>query len=279
MAIAGDIMLGRSVNTQILATADRFPFNYTAEYLRGCDLSIGNLERVVSTMGDPVPAKPFHFRADPMGFGRLTAAGFDIVSLANNHSGDYGTGAYTDMLAQLPANGLTPVGGGLTLAGAHQPVIRTIRSTTVGLLAYCEIGPMSFAATRTSPGHAWLDPTLMQSDIVAVRSHVDYLIVFTHWGVEYQASQTANQQSLAHRAVDSGADLVVGSHPHVVQPAELYHGKPIVYSLGNFVFDEMWTPDVRRGNVLILTIAGRQLVNWQLRPSYITGDFGQPQWA
>ena len=279
IAITGDVMLGRSVNTQILGTADRYPFNFTADYLHGFDLTVGNLECVVSSQGQPVPNKQYHFRADPRGFTRLNDAGFSIVSLANNHSGDFGRGAFIDMLAQLPAHGITPLGGGATLAAAHQPVIRTIRSTTVGFLAYCEIGPDSFAATRATPGHAWLDPALMHADIVSVRPHVDYLVVFMHWGIEYQRVQTGHQQAIARLAVEAGADFVVGSHPHVIQPFEIYQGRPIVYSLGNFVFDEMLSDDVRRGEVLALTIQGSTLVGWTRRQSYIAGTAGQPQWA
>ena len=279
IAITGDIMLGRSVNTQILASADRFPFNYTADYLSGFDLTVGNLECVVSKLGQPVPNKPFDFRADPKGFARLTQAGFDVVSLANNHSGDYGRGAYADMLAQLPDHGLTPLGGGMNLTLAHQPVVKTLRSTTVGFLAYCEIGPFSFAATGTSPGHAWLDPALMQSDIAATRPHVDFLVVFMHWGIEYDRGVSGHQQAMARLAIDAGADFVVGSHPHVIQAPGSYAGKPIVYSLGNFVFDQMWSDDVRRGEVLTLSVQGSQLLSWSLRQSYIAGDLGQPRWA
>ncbi len=279
IAITGDVMLGRSVNAQILASIDRYPFNDTADYLEGFDLTVGNLECVVSALGEPVPNKPYHFRADPKSFARLNAAGFDIVSLANNHSGDYGRAAFTDMLAQLPAYGLTPVGGGLTLTAAHAPVLRTVRSTTVGFLAYCEIAPTSFAATRTSPGHAWLDPALMRSDIASLRPHVDFLIVFMHWGIEYQHTESGHQQALARSAIEAGADFVVGSHPHVIQPFETYAGRPIVYSLGNFVFDEMLSDDVRRGEVLMLTVQGKQLIDWKLRHSYIVGNSGQPRWV
>ena len=278
VAITGDVMLGRSVNSGILASADRYPFNNTADYLRSFDLTVGNLECVVSSMGQPVPNKPYHFRAAPAASSASMPAGFDIVSLANNHSGDFGRAAFRDMLAQLPAHGLQPVGGGSTLAAAHTPVITTVRSTTVGVLAYCEVAPTSFAATHSSPGHAWLDPALMHSDIAALRSHVDFLIVLTHWGIEYQKAESGHQQSLAHLAVEAGADFVVGSHPHVIQPFETYAGRTIVYSLGNFVFDDMLSDDVRRGEVLALTIQGSQLLDWRLRPSYIDGNAGQPRW-
>jgi len=277
IAITGDVMLGRSVGQRILATSDRFPFNDTADWLSGFDLTVGNLECVVSTLGQPQP-KTYTFEAPPLGFERLAAAGFDIVSVANNHSGDYGPTAFADMLKHLPEHGITPLGGGMNLAQAHMPVIRTLRTTTVGFLAYCEIEPTSFAATKTTPGHAWLDPTLMAADIRALRPKVDFLVVFTHWGIEYHPQQDYDQESMARVAIDAGADFVVGAHPHVIQPSSSYRGKPIVYSLGNFVFDEMWSEDVRTGHVLALTVQGSHLVNWSLRTSHI-GDYGAPSWV
>lgn len=277
VAITGDIMLGRSVGDHIRATTDRYPFNGVADWLSGFDVTIGNLECVVSTLGSPQP-KQYTFEAPPLGFARVAAAGYDIVSLANNHSGDYGKQAFTDMLRHLPDHGLTPLGGGMTLAQAHTPVIRTLRSTTIGLLAYCEIEPMSFAATASSPGHAWLDPTLMAADIRALRPRCDFLLVFTHWGIEYHPVESGEQEAMARVAIDAGADFVVGAHPHVIQPSSSYRGKPIVYSLGNFVFDEMYGEAERRGNVLSLTIQGSKLLDWSLRESRI-GDYGAPVWV
>lgn len=275
IAITGDVMLARSVNAALLASNDRFPFNYTADYLRGFDLTVGNLECVVSALGTPQP-KEFTFEASPHSFNRLALAGYDIMSVANNHSGDYGKTAFMDMLGHLPQSGITPLGGGANLATAHHPVIRTIRTTTVGFLAYCEIGPTDFAATTTTPGHAWLDPTAISADIRALRPHADFIIVFTHWGIEYQPTETSHQQAMARLAIDAGADLVVGAHPHIIQPYERYKGKLIVYSLGNFVFDEMYGAEAL-GNVLALTVQGSRLVSWKLREAQI-GGYGQPEW-
>ena len=277
VAITGDIMLGRSVGARILSTSDHYPFNGVADWLSGFDLTIGNLECVVSTLGSPQP-KQYTFEAPPLGFERVAAAGYDIVSVANNHSGDYGKAAFVDMLQHLPGHGLTPVGGGMNLAQAHTPVIRTLRSTTIGLLAYCGIEPPSFAATVSTPGHAWLDATLMASDIRALRPRVDFLLVFTHWGIEYHTVESIDQEAMARAAIDAGADLVVGAHPHVIQPSGAYRGKPIVYSLGNFVFDEMYGEVERRGNALALTIQGGKLLDWSLRESRI-GDYGAPVWV
>ncbi len=277
IAITGDVMLARSVKQRILQTSDRFPFNDVADALNGFDLTVGNLECVVSRLGSPQP-KQYTFEADPQGFARLSAAGYSIMSVANNHSGDYGKAAFMDMLDHLPQHGITPLGGGANLTAAHQPVIRTIRSTTIGFLAYCQIEPYSFAATNSSPGHAWLDSARMTADIRSVRPQVDFLIVFTHWGIEYHPLESSEQEAMARVAIDAGADFVVGAHPHMIQPSSSYRGKPIVFSLGNFVFDEMWSEDVRRGNVLTLTVQGARLLNWSLRPSRI-GDYGAPSWV
>jgi hypothetical protein len=276
VVITGDVMLARAVNAQMMAADGRFPFTYTAGYLSSFDLTVGNLECVVSTKGQPEP-KEFTFEANPRGFERLRAAGFDIVSVANNHSGDFGKAAFMDMLDHLPRYGIATLGGGPTLAAAHQPVIATVRSTTIGFLAYCEIGPENFAATSTTPGHAWLDPALIRADIAALRPRVDFIIVFTHWGIEYVLRENAHQQAMARLAIDAGADLVVGAHPHVIQPYELYRGKLIVYSLGNFVFDLMYGVEAL-GNVLALSIQGPRLVGWRLREMQI-GAYGQPAWV
>jgi poly-gamma-glutamate capsule biosynthesis protein CapA/YwtB (metallophosphatase superfamily) len=275
IVVTGDVMLARTVTQQMVASHDQFPFNYTASFLKGFDLTVGNLECVVSRMGSAIPGKQFTFEADPLGFQRLVDAGYDIVSVANNHSGDYGKDAFADMFQRLPDFGISPLGGGMSYAEAHTPVFRSVRSTTVGFLAYCEIGPQDFAATSTTPGHAWLDPDAMRADIAAARARCDFLIVFTHWGIEYVTVENGHQQDMAHAAIDAGADLVVGCHPHVIQPNETYRGKLIVYSLGNFVFDYMTAPLTSSCNVLALTIQRSSLLDWKLVHATI-GDWGQP---
>lgn len=275
VVMTGDVMLARTVNQQMIASHDQFPFNHTASFLRGFDLTVGNLECVVSTLGNAIPGKQFTFEANPLGFDRLLDAGYDIVSVANNHSGDYGKDAFADMLHHLRARGITPVGGGLDATEAHLPVLTTVHSTTIGFLAYCEIGPDYFAATSTTPGHAWLTADAVRAGVAAARPYCDFLIVFNHWGVEYVTMENSHQQDIAHLAIDTGADLVVGCHPHVIQPSEIYRGKPIVYSLGNFVFDYMTDPLTSACNVLTLSIQGAKLLDWKLVHATI-GDWGQP---
>jgi poly-gamma-glutamate capsule biosynthesis protein CapA/YwtB (metallophosphatase superfamily) len=276
LAFTGDLMFGRTVNSHMLATApkDPYPFTYTADFLRRFDLTIGNLECVISKLGAPVP-KPYVFRGDARVYDRLLTAGFDLVSVANNHSGDYGKAAFLDEFLTLPTHGLTPIGGGHNKQQAHTPIFKTVRGTTIAFLAYDEIDPYSFAATDTTPGHAWLNEDDLRHDLAHARQSADFVITFVHWGIEYFTGLTAHQRYLAQVAIDSGADLVVGAHPHVIEPYEFYKGKLIVYSLGNFVFDNMYEEVVRRGSILTLTIQKNKLLDWKLVPTRI-GDWGEP---
>lgn len=276
LAFTGDVMFGRTVNSHMLATApsDPYPFTYTADFLRRFDLTIGNLECVISKLGAPVP-KPYVFRGDARAYDRLLTAGFDLVSVANNHSGDYGKAAFLDEFLTLPAHGLTPIGGGHNKQQAHTPIFKTVRGTTIAFLAYDEIDPYSFAATDSTPGHAWLNEADLRRDLAHARQSADFVITFVHWGIEYFTGLTPHQRYLAQVAIDSGADLVVGAHPHVIEPYEFYKGKLIIYSLGNFVFDNMYEEVVRRGNILTLTIQKNHLLNWKLVPTRI-GDWGEP---
>ena len=276
LAFTGDVMLGRTVNSHMLTTAshDPYPFTYTADFLRTFDLTLGNLECVISKRGTPLP-KLYTFRGDPRAYDRLLNAGFDLVSVANNHSGDYGKAAFLDEYLTLPLHGITPIGGGQNKQQAHAPVFKTVRGTTLAFLAYDEIEPYSFAATTTTPGHAWLEEVELRQDIANARASADFVSVFVHWGIEYLTSLTAHQRFLAHVAIEAGADLVVGAHPHVIEPYEVYQGKLIVYSLGNFVFDNMYDEVVRRGNILTLTVQKNQLLSWKLVPTRI-GEWGEP---
>ena len=276
LAFTGDVMFGRTVNDHMLATAsnDPYPFTYTGDFLRGFDLTTGNLECVISNLGAPVP-KSYNFRGDARAYDRLLGAGFDLVSVANNHSGDYGKDAFLDEFLTLSKRGLAPIGGGKNKQQAHTPVFKEVRGTTIAFLAYDQIDPYSFAATDTVPGSAWLTEADLRRDIAAARPSADFVIAFVHWGIEYFTGIADQQRYLARVAIDSGADMVVGAHPHVIEPYEFYKGKMIVYSLGNFVFDNMLDEVVRRGNILALTVQKNRLLEWKLVPTRI-GDWGEP---
>lgn len=230
------------------------PFAPFAPVLNASDIRIANLECVISTLGK-AEDKPFTFRAHPRTL-TLLKKHFDVVSLANNHTGDFGVAAFSQMLDLLQSSGLAYVGGGRDLRHAHQPVLFERHGVKIAILAYNEFFPRSFEANIDKPGSAWSDDDQVVYDIEQARKHwgADVVIPFMHWGVEDEFFATVRQQQLARRMVEAGADAVVGSHPHVAQNTEIYRGKPIVYSLGNFVFDTYSSLENTTGWALALKI-------------------------
>jgi poly-gamma-glutamate synthesis protein (capsule biosynthesis protein) len=235
VVFVGDLMLADLPGKRIKQGHN--PFKPFASVLNKSDIRIGNLECVISNIGT-AEDKPFTFRAHPRVL-KLLKKHFDAVSLANNHTGDFGHAAFAQMLDHLNQAKMPFFGGGRDLHQAHQPLLFQRKGITIALLGYNEFFPRSFEADVDRPGSAWSDDEQVVADIKAAREvhHADVVIPFMHWGVEDEPLATTRQQSLAKRMIDAGADAVVGSHPHVTQNIELYKGRPIVYSLGNFVFD------------------------------------------
>lgn len=278
LVFVGDIMLDRVPGAAIAAGAD--PFASFAGVLQGADLSIGNLECVIATGGQPVE-KLYVFRCHPRNV-PLLAAYFGALSLANNHSGDYGREAFAEQLELLEAGALPYFGGGRNLAEAHTPLIVERNGIRLALLGYNEVELESFAGTEQLPGHAWSHDDRVVADITAAREQADFVIVYPHWGREYQSEPSERQRELAHKMIDAGADLVVGGHPHVTQTVEYYRDKLIVYSLGNFVFDdfldvpaELNEPS-RLSWVLRVTTDGAGLLAWDTLVAR-TDDEGIPR--
>jgi poly-gamma-glutamate synthesis protein (capsule biosynthesis protein) len=235
VVFVGDLMLADLPGKRIKQGHN--PFQPFASVLNKSDIRIGNLECVISNIGT-AEDKPFTFRAHPRVL-KLLKKHFDAVSLANNHTGDFGHAAFSQMLDHLNQAKMPFFGGGRDLQQAHQPLLLQRKGITIALLGYNEFFPRSFEADVDRAGSAWSDDEQVVADIKAAREvhHADVVIPFMHWGVEDEPYATTRQQSLAKRMIDAGADAVVGSHPHVTQNIELYKGRPIVYSLGNFVFD------------------------------------------
>ena len=268
-----------------------FPFRFVAEYLAASDLAFGNLESVISDKG--TNTKTFletvgygvSLRADPRAVEGLKYAGFDILNLANNHAGDYGFEALEDSFQRLVSAGISYVGAGKDYSEAHSAVIREIRGTKIAFLGYSNT-PMYADVTGTSPTSKWIargpendtqqrsgiawahdtrfekygDFSGMENDIRQAKNQADIVIVSLHFGWEYDLQPDTGpadnkaQQRLARAAIDAGASLVVGHHPHVVQwltddsAIENYNGGYIAYSIGNFVFDISSThPDAPNG--------------------------------
>ncbi len=263
IAFVGDVMLAESIGRQIRRGRD--PFAPFAAALDAADIRVGNLECVIATRGEAEPDKPYTFRAHPRVLKPLKRH-FDALGLANNHSGDYGPAAFGEMLDRLDRAGIAYFGGGRDLAHAHAPLIIARKGLRIALLGYNEFFPRSFEADVDQPGIAWSEDEQVRLDIATARSRhrADLVIPFMHWGWEHEPVAGARQRRLARLMIDAGADAVVGGHPHVVQDHEEYRGRPIIYSLGNFVFDGFTDRDNNTGWLLRMELDRRGVKNWRV---------------
>ena len=262
LIFVGDIMVAETPGELIARGED--PFQPFAALLSSHDVRIGNLECVVATTGT-AEEKPYTFRADPRTLPVLKRH-FDAVSLANNHSGDFGKAAFAEQLALMDTAGLPYFGGGRDATAAHAPWIVERNGVRIALLGYVEFKPRSFEADASRPGVAWSgeDDDVIEDIIAARRVHrADIVIPFMHWGWEDEPDPSPRLRAFARRMIDAGADMVVGGHPHVTQGAEYYRGKPIIYSLGNFLFNGFDTPETTTGWVLSAWVDRTGVVDWR----------------
>ena len=272
LLFVGDVMLSRSVGAKMKAQDNWIlPFEKIADTLRSADLTIGNLECPVSDVGRNLHHL-YSFRADPRVIEGLKYAGFGVLGLANNHMYDWDRAAVLDTVQRLREAGLRPVGAGANSLEAHYPVMVNLNGVRLAFLAYVGIDPKEATAAPDQPGVAWLDADRALGDIRFARPLADVVIVCLHWGAEYAKKPGRDQVELAHRMIDAGADLVVGGHPHVVQPCEQYHGRWIAYSLGNFIFDQHW-PTTHHGIMLKVTLNGKQVSDATTIPITIDSSF------
>jgi poly-gamma-glutamate synthesis protein (capsule biosynthesis protein) len=256
VVFVGDIMLDGGPGH--LVTIGRDPFADVAPILRDADLTIGNLECAIVKQGHAVD-KPYTFRG-PVRALPLLKQHFSAVSLANNHSGDWGKAGFLTELELLKEAGLPYFGAGATAKEARAPLVMTVKGKRVALLGYNDFPPRSFAAGATTPGTAWLVKTDVVQDIKRARSQADIVLIFLHWGEDLEPAIAPEQRDMARAFIDAGADAVIGGHSHLVQDTEWYKDRPIAYGIGNFVFDYYpYDPPVWTGLIVRLTFgkAGR----------------------
>lgn len=201
------------------------------------DLTMVNEEFPFSTRGTAAQDKQFTFRIDPKRVNVFQDLGIDIVTLANNHVLDYGQEALTDTFDTLDNAGIQYVGAGNNYEEAKQRREFELNGKKVGILAASRVLPVASWAAGTSPGvFSTYDPTGLVGEIENAEQDCDIVIVYVHWGIEKSEYPEDYQRELAKKYIDAGADIVIGAHPHVLQGIEYYNGKPIIYSLGNFIF-------------------------------------------
>lgn len=272
----GDIMLSRNVAAKMYAANDfNLPFENITDKTSGASIAFANLESPFNNTGDHSVDGSLVFNADPKSIEGLNTAGFDILSTANNHTLDDGAKGLNFTYNLLKQNQIFPIG---TTTACHGGQIITKNNIKFGFLAY--------SYTALNDGGKSTDPSVcdandlkqLAKDVESLRPKVDYLVVSTHMGVEYTRTPTDAQVNFGHTAVDAGADLVIGNHPHWVQPIEQYKGKWIFYAMGNLVFDQMWSQDTREGLTATITFQDKSLQKIELNP-VIIDNFCCPRWA
>jgi capsule synthesis protein PGA_cap len=300
IAVVGDIVPGRNVHNKMAAYGDfTHPFKKIAGELASYDVTFANLEgNLSSNIAPPEDAHTFSFVSDPAMIEGFKMAGIDAVSLANNHSrwnsAGWGESAFLDTIDSLDAAGMGRFGGGRDLDQAREPWVTTIADKRIAVIGIdgvtaneearadgatvylSELGNTEFAGA--SSGVAGTNPYVLNdvlADIEFLVSQYDIVIPYFHLGVEYKAVPPQWAVEGARAAIDVGATMVVTNHPHVIQGMEVYGGKPIVYSVGNFIFDQMFAVDVRQGMILEIVIRGA-VVGLRFKGVEIE-DFNQPR--
>lgn len=251
IAFLGDVMLGRLVNDHLQTVAPAYPWGDTLPVLRRADLRIANLECVLADGGKPAPGKVFTFRTDLKNVRSLLLAQIDLVSLANNHVLDYGTDALQEMLPTLDRHGILHAGAGTDLTSAARPAVCRVGGTAVGFVAFTDNQPDWEAAPGT-PGVYYVPVTThgqrvdqLLALLRRTKARVQLLIVSAHWGGNWGSDAPPEHRALARQLVEAGADVVFGHSPHVFRGVEVYRGRPIIYSAGDFVDDYAVDPEER----------------------------------
>ena len=238
VAAGGDVQGDRDVGKYIDAHGGAAALAKVKPYLETADLAFVNLEGPISDKGTKLAWKEYTFRSRTALASGLAAAGVDVVSMANNHAVDCGPTALLDTIARLDKVGIAHAGAGDDLSAARAAAMVDTPAGKVAVLAFTDKYAGGFAAGTDHPGVATIsDGTKVLAAIAAAHKKADFVIVSFHWGTEYTSQAAGYQRALAHKAIDAGADLILGHHPHVIQGLEVYHDRLIAYSLGDFVFD------------------------------------------
>ncbi len=278
LLFTGVIVPARCVQAAMDARGDYdYPYAEVRGVISSADLAIGTLNATISDYSPRTGCVPTYVlvggseNADALG-----RAGFDLMSVATNHIKNCGLSncgdrAFFDTLENLRRVGILPVGAGENHQQAMQPVVVEVNGVRFGFVSLGQIEPLAFAGERT-PGIAVLTPENLRMAILEARRLADVVVAMPHWGPEDTPTPNYLQRDLARIAVQTGADLVVGNHTHVVQAVQEIDGVPVFYGLGNFVFDQDWARDHQQGVILVVTFEGSRLIGYELIPTHVDGD-------
>lgn len=268
LVFTGDVIPARTVNSTMTRLNNyRYPFEKTADFLKEADLTIINLEAPL-IKDCPVIDSGMVFCGNEKFIDGLTFAGVDLVTLANNHSSNYGKEGVDNTIKLLAENGIDSV-------GIDNIVYKEVKGIKFAFLGFNGVSPLiDYLGT--------IDKDKIKKLTMEARKNADFVIAMFHWSQEYSSTPIADTIApfdpleIAHFTIDSGADLIIGNHPHTIQNYEVYKNKLIFYALGNFIFDQMWSEETRTGVVLKLNLEGSKVSSFTLHPIKID-NFAQPR--
>ena len=276
IAAAGDFTPGDRIAELAATHGPGYVWRSVGPLLKAADIATLNLEGAVSTRGSPVPDKEYHFRGSRSVLaGAVAAAGLDVVTVANNHSLDFGSAAFLDTVAALRSLHVHSIGGGANLGAARRPAVVHVGGISIAFIGYSDVNPSGFSATSRSPGTAPADPATIRADVARAARANDVVVCWFHWGVELAPTPTGRQDELASACLNAGAHVVIGAHPHVLQPIVRPARRSLVaFSLGNFVFPAA-SPNTEKTGVLEIDVAADGVRGFRLDRATIVD--GQPR--
>ena len=277
ISLVGDLLMDGSIKGQIDRNGTDYPWEMVKEYFQNDDITIGNLETSITTGGVIWPDKAYNFRSYPANLESMENAGIDVLALANNHILDYGYDGLLDTIKHIDNTGIKRVGAGKDKEDAMKPAIIEKDGFKLGVLSASRVVPyVEWYATSKRPGligayDGHIEELL--SEVQKLKKDVDLVVLSIHWGTEGSDQPKDKDVILAKRLIDGGVDIIMGHHPHVLQGIEVYKGKPIFYSLGNFVFG---TQGQLTSNTMIaqINLVDGQMDNIEIIPFNI--ELGRP---
>jgi len=264
ITFGGDVLMEYSLVQSMKEQGADHPFEYVKPYFQNSDYTVINLETPITNASTEYP-KQYNFKASPLLLEGLKTSGVDMVSLANNHTLDYGEQGLIDTLNALQDADIDKIGAGRNDEEAYSERIVELKGKKIAFLAFSKVLPaISWYAGKNKPGIASGYQVERAANIVEdVKQKADYVLVYYHWGDEKVNKPNRGQKKIAKSLIDHGADAIIGSHPHVLQGFDTYKGKPIAYSLGNFLF-----PDYVSGRTAETGILELQLKNDEIHTSF-----------
>lgn len=260
--VTGDIIPARSVNSQVLKNNDfTWPYLFTKDIAQNADITFADLETPL-IKNCPVTNEGMIFCGDYRNIEGLVYAGIDVVTLGNNHAGNWGSDGVDETVRHLSDKGILATG-----LHDNNLIIIEKNGTKFAFLGFNDI-------SSPQPGVSGATEEKIRKDILQAKQKADFVIVQFHWGAEYRDTPDSRQIYLGRFAVDSGADLIIGNHPHWIQPLEIYKGKVITYAHGNYIFDQMWSQETREGILGKYIFYKNKLVDIEFTPIQID-DYGQ----